>query len=676
MCGIVAYLGSGDALSVLLEGLKRMEYRGYDSAGAAVITTDDKKLQIEKKAGKVINLVNACQGRNFSNNANIGIAHTRWATHGPPSDRNAHPHAAKGDKLAIVHNGIIENYQSLRKKLQSIGHEFKSDTDTEVLAHLIGHVRSLEPELSLAGCVSLALTQVRGAYGIVVIDESNPDYLVGARRGSPLILGVSDTSLVLASDATAVVGMTSKVIYLEDEDLVECRRDVVDGEFKLDFSISSMKLDNLLVSSGEVQRERVESWVTSEDEGGIGGQSRLDNSILRSLTLSNLAVSSKVYREMHTLSMNLETIEKQGYEHFMLKEIMEQPKVLRDCMRGRLSDTGDITLGGLSEVMDKIVNCRRIIICACGTSYHSALVGEYMIESLAKIPVEVEYASEFRYRNPVLFPEDVVIVMSQSGETADTLEAVKMSKQNNCLSIGIVNVVGSSIARETDAGIYLHVGPEIGVASTKAFTGQVMVLTMLAISLGVKSKKLEEFEARDYGLKVRQIPDQIEKVLVQSNLDKIQEMASTYRYAHNFLYLGRGLNFPVALEGALKLKEISYIHAEGYPAAEMKHGPIALIDEMMPVVVIAPRCDSTYEKVKSGIEEVVARNGSIISITNAGNKDLDDISEFVLHIPNASEFLSPMLSVVHLQLLSYYIAKMRGCEIDQPRNLAKSVTVE
>eukprot|EP00515_Schizochytrium_aggregatum_P014774 CAMPEP_0202082492 /NCGR_PEP_ID=MMETSP0964-20121228/19665_1 /ASSEMBLY_ACC=CAM_ASM_000500 /TAXON_ID=4773 /ORGANISM="Schizochytrium aggregatum, Strain ATCC28209" /LENGTH=677 /DNA_ID=CAMNT_0048650135 /DNA_START=49 /DNA_END=2082 /DNA_ORIENTATION=- len=677
MCGIIAYLGSGDTVSVLLEGLQRMEYRGYDSAGMAVVMRESGDLQTEKKVGKVKNLRNACAGRDFSGNADVGIAHTRWATHGQPSDVNAHPHSCSDGSLAIVHNGIIENYQSLKKKLTGLGYTFKSDTDTEVLAALIGHVRSLEPDLSLSAAVSLALTQVRGAYGIAVVEKSSPGLLVGARRGSPLILGVSDTSLVVASDATAVVGLTDKVVYLEEEDIVELRKELVDGQPQYKFHIASMKRDSLLVQgiSTENRPSRVDSIYTSDEETTSG--SRLDNSIRRSLLTSNKAISAKVVREMHELTMNLETIEKGGYDHFMLKEIMEQPKVLRDCMRGRLNkDTGDIKLGGLSQVMDRITAARRIIICACGTSYHSALVGEYLIESLAKIPVEVEYASEFRYRNPVLFPEDVVIVISQSGETADTLEAIRISRQNKCLSLGIVNVVGSSIARETDAGIYLHVGPEIGVASTKAFTGQVMALTMLALQLGRSSGQLNEETARDLGRQLYAIPDKIELMLVEKNLEKVQEMAATYRYAHNFLYLGRGYQFPVALEGALKLKEISYIHAEGYPAAEMKHGPIALIDQMMPVVVIAPKRDSTYEKVKSGIEEVVARKGSVIVITDEGNRDLDTLAEFVLETPVTNEYFSPMLSVIHLQLLSYYIAKMRGCEIDQPRNLAKSVTVE
>jgi len=564
----------------------------------------------------------------------------------------------------------------LKKRLQNLGYKFKSDTDTEVLAKLISHVQSLEPSLSLQEAVSLALTQVRGAYGIAVIDERNPDILVGARKGSPLILGISKDSFVLASDATAVVGITEQVIYLEDEDLVECSRE----NGATNFNIVSMKRDQLIVDGNEEDAEKLVKMQyasTDNEEEGTESSCRLARSIRRNMGRSQLNVSSKVYREMHALTMSVETIEKGGYDHFMLKEIMEQPKVLRDCMRGRVNqDTGEVFLGGMERVMDRILAARRIIICACGTSWHSALVAEYLIESLCKIPVEVEYASEFRYRNPVLFPDDVIIVISQSGETADTLEAIRVAQPVGCLTIGIVNVVGSSIGRATDAGIYLHVGPEIGVASTKAFTGQVMALTMLAIDIASRKGTLCKEEAKQYGKHLLEVPDKIETMLTEKNLKKIEEMASTYRYAHNFLYLGRGYNFPVALEGALKLKEISYIHAEGYPAAEMKHGPIALIDQMMPVVVIAPKRDSTYEKVKSGIEEVVARKGSVIVLTDQGNTDLDHMAEFVLECPNTEEWLSPLVTSIPLQLLSYQIAKMRGCGIDQPRNLAKSVTVE
>ena len=691
MCGIVAYLGSGgDCVETLLEGLKRCEYRGYDSAGLAIIDNKTNKLVVEKKAGKVANLKSAVEARQLAGTCSQGLAHTRWATHGPPSDVNAHPHLSGDGKLAVVHNGIIENYQSLKKKLQGMGYTFKSETDTEALAILIGHVKNLEPQLSLAHAVSLALTQVRGAYGIAVMDERHPGVLVGARRGSPLILGLSHNSLVLASDATAVVGKTSKVVYLEDEDLVECSR--VDGSPDVYvYTITSMKVDRRIVESGlegePVVNRSGRSYSSgstvgaveeqSDSESGSGGGARLNSSILKHFSRVDQAISFKVYRELHELTMNLERIEKGGYDHFMLKEIMEQPKVLRDCMRGRVNpSTGEITLGGLAAVMPRLLGARRIIMCACGTSWHSALVGEYLIENLAKIPVEVEYASEFRYRNPVLFPEDVVIVLSQSGETADTLEAIRIAKAHGCLALGIVNVVGSSIARETGAGIYLHVGPEIGVASTKAFTGQVVALTMLAITLGRKNGSLDAATADKYGRELSRVPDKIDLMLTPEATGKVKEIASAYRYAHNFLYLGRGYNFPVALEGALKLKEISYIHAEGYPAAEMKHGPIALIDQLMPVVVIAPRPDATYEKVKSGIEEVCARRGSVIAITDEGNRELDTKAEYVLEVPATLDFLSPLVNVVPLQLLSYYIAKMRGCAVDQPRNLAKSVTVE
>lgn len=580
---------------------------------------------------------------------------------------------------SVVHNGIIENYQSLKRKLTALGCEFKSETDTEVLAHLISHVKALEPELSLASAVSLALTQVRGAYGIAVVEKGNPDVLVGARKGSPLIVGVSEDSLVLASDATAVVGLTEKVIYLMDEDIVTCTRGK-DGKYG--FQVASMLRASLSVAgvgeppSPPLFRHHSESVDSgTEQDAGIG---KLNRSIARNKDASSAAISEKVLREMHELTLNLETIEKGGYDHFMLKEIMEQPKVLMDCMRGRINQTtGEISFGGLSSVNERLIGARRIIICACGTSWHSALVAEYLIETHAKIPVEVEYASEFRYRNPVLFKDDVVIVISQSGETADTLEAIRIAKREGACVLGVVNVVGSSIARATDAGIYLHVGPEIGVASTKAFTGQVLALTMLSIYLGKTSGNLSEETANAYGLGLLKVPDLIETMFTDEKINTIKEMAATYRYAHNFLYLGRGYNFPVALEGALKLKEISYIHAEGYPAAEMKHGPIALIDQMMPVVVIAPKGDPTYEKVLSGIEEVVARKGAVIVITDSEKTaDLDNLCEYVFSTPRVDDFLYPLIAVVPLQLLSYFIAKQRGCEIDQPRNLAKSVTVE
>jgi len=651
MCGIIAYLGTGEPVAVLLEGLQRMEYRGYDSAGLGVVQKDSGKLTVVKKQGKVQNLKDACAGfNNFEKNCQLGIAHTRWATHGPPSDKNAHPHFASNKKLCVVHNGIIENYQGLRTSLSSEGYRFESDTDTEVLAILIGHIMSLDSSLSLLTSVKLALGQVRGAYGIAVIHEDFPDTLIGARKGSPLIVGVSGESILLASDATAVVGITQQVIYLEDNDVVE-----ITMKEGLAFKV----------------------WNLGEGEGSSSHSFGLNASINREKGAILIKPPMGVVRKLHELTLNLETIEKGGFDHFMLKEIVEQPKVLKDCMRGRLNlETGKVLLMGLSIVADRVKAARRIIICACGTSWHSAQVGEYLLENLARVPVEVEYASEFRYRNPVLFEDDVVIVISQSGETADTLEAIKIAKKHGCLTLGIVNVVGSSIARVTDAGIYLHVGPEIGVASTKAFTGQVLALSMFSIWLGGLRGELSEEDGCRLGKELIAIPDKIEKMLTYEFLDTVKSIAKVFRLANNFLYLGRGYNFPVALEGALKLKEISYIHAEGYPAAEMKHGPIALIDRMMPVVVIAPRNDATYEKVKSGIEEVIARRGSVIAITDADNRDLDHLCEYVLETPVITEEFSPLLTVIPLQLLSYYIAKERGCEIDQPRNLAKSVTVE
>lgn len=654
--------------SILLEGLKRLEYRGYDSAGVALIEEKDGKfsLEVEKHVGKVKNLANAVNSRPFT--STLGIAHTRWATHGEPCDRNSHPHVSNG--LAIVHNGILENYQSLKKRLTIEGYEFSSDTDSEVLAHLIRHIQSLEPNLKLVEAVTLALSQVRGAYGICVVDQKSPHELIGARKGSPLILGVGDGGIILASDATAVVGKAKKVIYLQDEDIVVATRSKSDkGEYEFAFTMKNMKAEM------EELRQRSDSMDSYPTVNSSNQETALDQNIRKSMQTALLAQT--VYRAMHDLTLSLDKIEKAGYEHFMLKEIMEQPRVLRDCMRGRVDpETGIVKLSGITQLLDKFLSARRIIICACGTSWHSALVGEYLIESLVKIPVEVEYASEFRYRNPVLFSEDVVIVISQSGETADTLEAIRIAKENGCTTFGLVNVVGSSIARETDAGVYLHVGPEIGVASTKAFTGQVTSLVMVAIDLAHRKGVLSEPEAAKIGMELLSIPDKIERILSDETIECIRDMAATYRYAPNFLYLGRGFNFPVALEGALKLKEISYIHAEGYPAAEMKHGPIALIDQMMPVVLIAPKNDKTYEKVVSAIEEVTARKGNVICITDEGNDDLDKHCEFTVKIPQTTEELSPLLTCIPLQILSYYVAKMRGCAIDQPRNLAKSVTVE
>lgn len=611
MCGIVGYIGNHEAGDILLTGLQRLEYRGYDSAGIAIINGGT--LQIRKQRGKVRDLASEVGSSPVA--GTIGIGHTRWATHGEPNDTNAHPHSNGSGVFALVHNGIIENYASIRERLVREGYKFQSQTDTEVLVHLIDEVRQATG-LPLEEAVRQALTQVVGTYGIVVISSEDPDVLIAARKGSPLILGVGEGEYFIASDAAPLVEHTRHVVYLNDGEMVIVRR-----------------------SGYEVKT--------------------IDNQVLK--------------KEVHELEWDLEEIEKGGYEHFMLKEIMEQPDALENCMRGRiLLDENCIKLGGLIDVLDRLREAQRIIIAACGTSWHAGLVGEYLIESLARIPVEVEYASEFRYRNPILREGDVVLVISQSGETADTLAAVREAKRQGILVLGICNVVGSTIARETDGGVYLHAGPEIGVASTKAFTAQVLVLTMIALQLA-EGRTISDAEMAEYLRALISVPDKVREVLKLN--DRIQQMALVYRYASNFLYLGRGYNFPVALEGALKLKEISYIHAEGYPAAEMKHGPIALIDRFMPVVFIAMR-DSSYDKVISNIEEVAARQGSVIAITDDGNGELDKMCEYVVNIPKTEEFLSPLLTVVPLQLLSYHIAIMRGCDVDQPRNLAKSVTVE
>ncbi len=611
MCGIVGYIGSQEADDLLLTGLKRLEYRGYDSAGLAIVGEDG--LRVEKREGKVDALRHAIDGQTLG--GTLGVGHTRWATHGPPSDVNAHPHTSSDGSFALVHNGIIENHNAIKKSLKEKGYTFQSDTDTEVLVHLIEEIRQ-ETELPLEEAVRQALTQVVGTYGIAVVSNTDDDLLIAARKGSPLILGIGDGEYFIGSDAAPLVEHTRQVVYLSDGEIVTVRR-----------------------SGYEVK------------------------------TIDNVPLE----KEVHELEWSLGEIEKGGYDHFMLKEIMEQPDALEDAMRGRvLPDENDVMLGGLHTVWDQVASADRIIIAACGTSWHSALVGEYLIESFARIPVEVEYASEFRYRDPILKDGDVVLVISQSGETADTLAAVREARSKGVLCLGICNVVGSTIARETDAGVYLHAGPEIGVASTKAFTAQVAVLSQIALKLA-RGRTLSNAEMASNLQALAEVPDKVREVL-QMN-DEIREMANVYRYASNFLYLGRGYNFPVALEGALKLKEISYIHAEGYPAAEMKHGPIALIDRFMPVVFIAMK-DSTYDKVVSNIEEVVARDGSVIAITDEGNGDLDELCEYVLRIPQTEEFLSPLLTSIPLQLLSYHIAVMRGCHVDQPRNLAKSVTVE
>jgi len=612
MCGIVGYIGHREAQDLLLTGLKRLEYRGYDSAGLAIVDRD--ALRVEKREGKVDDLRGALDGQPMD--GTLGVGHTRWATHGAPSDENAHPHVSTDGAFAVVHNGIIENHSAIKTQLKEKGYTFQSETDTEVLVYLIEEIKR-ETALSLPEAVRQALTQVVGAYGIAVVSREDPDLLLAARKGSPLILGIGEDEYFIGSDAAPLVEHTRQVVYLNDGEMVTVRR------------------------SGYQVR-------TIENE--------------------------PLEKEVHELEWSLSEIEKGGYDHFMLKEIMEQPDAMADAMRGRvLPDDNEIVLGGLHDVWDELVEADRIVIAACGTSWHAGLVGEYLIERFARTPVEVEYASEFRYRDPILRDGDVVLVISQSGETADTLAAVREAQSRGVPCFGICNVVGSTIARETDAGIYLHAGPEIGVASTKAFTAQVTVLSMIALKLA-KGRTLSEAELAKNIEALAAVPGKVREVLETTD-DALRSMAQVYRYASNFLYLGRGYNFPVALEGALKLKEISYIHAEGYPAAEMKHGPIALIDRFMPVVFIAMR-DSTYDKVLSNIEEVAARDGSVIAITDDASEELDELCEYVLEIPETEEFLSPLLTVIPLQLLSYHVAVMRGCHVDQPRNLAKSVTVE
>ena len=610
MCGIVGYIGNQEAQDILIKGLSRLEYRGYDSAGVAVVNG---QLEVRKKQGKIARLQEELSIQGLS--GKLGIGHTRWATHGPPNDVNAHPHVSTDGSFALVHNGIIENYTTLRESLSARGYSFTSQTDTEVLVRLIEDVIK-RTGLSLGKAVRQALSQVHGTYGIALVSAADPDMLIAARKGSPLILGVGDGEYFLGSDAAPIVEYTRKVVYLNDGELVVVRRK--------GFKVFSM-------------------------------------------------LDEKLNKTIHELEWDLEQIEKGGYEHFMLKEIMEQPEALENAMRGRvLEEEPYIQLGGLIDAIDRLRSADRIILCACGTSWHAALVGEYLIESLARIPVEVEYASEFRYRNPILRENDAELVISQSGETADTLAAVREAQRQHIPVFGICNMVGSTIARETEAGVYLHAGPEIGVASTKAFTAQVTVLTQLALRLA-KDHTMDEAALKDMVAELKAIPGKIRQVL--ENDAAVEKIAREFRYASNFLYLGRGPNFPVALEGALKLKEISYIQAEGYPAAEMKHGPIALIDRFMPVVFIAMK-DSTYEKVVSNIEEVVARNGVVIAVTDAENGELDALCEHVIRIPRTHEMLTPLLTVIPLQLLSYHIAVMRGCDVDQPRNLAKSVTVE
>lgn len=612
MCGIVAYIGEKQAYSVILKGLKRLEYRGYDSAGVALL---GKEINLYKKSGKVSNLEDFAKDKDL--NANVGIGHTRWATHGAPNDINAHPHTSGDGRLAIIHNGIIENYDSLKKELIKRGHSFVSETDTEVLIHLIEDICNNE-NVSLEEAVRIALQEVIGAYAIVILDRENPNKLIAARNSSPLVIGIGHGEFFVASDATPIIEYTKNVVYLDDEQIA-------------------------VIEKGE------------------------------EVKIVNIA-NKKITPYIQELELNLEAIEKGGYEHFMLKEIYEQPQTIKASMLGRLNpQNGQVTLGGIEEFESKFMNADRIIFVACGTSWHSALVGEYMIEDLARIPVEVEYASEFRYRNPIISEKDIVIAISQSGETADTLAALELAKEKGATIYGICNVVGSSIARATDAGSYTHAGPEIGVASTKAFTAQITILALMALTLAQKKGSITKTRYQELANQLNDIPNLVEKVL-KSN-DQIKYIADLYKDAHNFLYLGRGYNFPVALEGALKLKEISYIHAEGYPAAEMKHGPIALIDENMPVVAIATS-QGSYHKVVSNIQEVKARNGNIIGIVTEGDQTVREMTEHVIEIPETDEFLDPLISVIPLQLLSYHIAVMRDCNVDQPRNLAKSVTVE
>ncbi len=613
MCGIVGYIGDRKASDVLIKGLKRLEYRGYDSAGVALINGS---LEVRKRKGKVDHLSKLIAKEGLS--GNMGIGHTRWATHGEPNDVNSHPHVSENGKIAVVHNGIIENYSSLKKQLADRGKTFQSQTDTEVIALLLEEIYNSSFEISFEEAIQLTLKQIVGTYGLAIVHTDSPDKIYIARKGSPLLLGIGENEMFIASDASPIVEFTNKVIYLDDGEMATITR------------------DNYKVKT-------------------------IDDVVLT--------------KEVHELAIGLEEIEKAGYPHFMLKEIFEQPRSIADCMRGRVvKETNSIQLGGIEDVMDELVNARRIVIAACGTSWHSGLVGEYLFEELAKLPVEVEYASEFRYRDPLIGRGDVLLVISQSGETADTLAAMREAKKRGALVLGICNVVGSTISRDTDAGVFTHAGPEIGVASTKAFTAQVVVLTMMALAVGKHKGILKDDDMRMYINELLMLPSKVEYILEHAN-EPIKKMASLFTYAPNFLYLGRSYNFPVALEGALKLKEISYIHAEGYPAAEMKHGPIALIDEMMPVVVIAAT-EHTNDKMISNIEEVKARKGRIIAIMNDANSDVKDISDFHISIPTTKDCFSPLLTVIPLQLLSYYIAVNRGCNVDQPRNLAKSVTVE
>lgn len=614
MCGIVGYLGKKDAYPVLIKGLGRLEYRGYDSAGLALLNSDG-GLNVYKTKGKVKDLDTFCKDKNIS--GTVGIAHTRWATHGEPSSVNAHPHYSESKNLAIIHNGIIENYADLKKKLQSKGLTFRSDTDTEVLVQLIEYIQN-KKKLDLLSSVQVALHEVIGAYSIALLDKREPDQIIAACKQSPLVIGVAEDEFFLASDASPIIEYTDKVAYLEDGSIAVMKR----GE--------NLKVVDIL--------------------------------------------NRELFQKIQTVDLNLGQIEKGGYPHFMLKEIFEQPECLTNCMRGRINvEATNVTLSAVIDYKERLLAAKRIIIVACGTSWHAGLIGKQIIESLCRIPVEVEYASEFRYRNPVVTDNDVVIAISQSGETADTLAAVKLAKQHGAFIYGICNAIGSSIPRATDTGSYIHVGPEIGVASTKAFTGQVIVLTMLALALAKEKHTIDEDVYTKIVKGLSNIPEKMEETLKLN--DRISRLSRIFTYARNFLYLGRGYSYPVALEGALKLKEISYIHAEGYPAAEMKHGPIVLIDSDMPVIVIATR-NAMYEKVLSNIQEIKARKGKVIALVSKGDETISKIADEVIELPDTEECLEPLLATIPLQLLAYHIAVCKGKNVDQPRNLAKSVTVE
>lgn len=611
MCGIVGYIGFRDAYPIIIKGLHRLEYRGYDSAGVALL---DDSLRVYKKAGKVSDLENFAKDVDLA--GTIGMGHTRWATHGAPSDRNSHPHSSGDRKLTIIHNGIIENYAAIKETLLSRGHVFMSDTDTEVLIHLIEEIKHVTG-LDLQESVRIALNRVVGAYAIVIMSSDEPDLLIAARKGSPMVIGVGKGEYFVASDATPIVEYTKNVIYLNDNEIAYIHR------------------EDLLIKN-------------------------IDNTIQTPY--------------VQELDLKLEMLEKGGYDHFMLKEIYEQPRSIRDCMRGRIyPQKGKVQLGGIKEYTEKLKNVDRIIIVACGTSWHAGLVGEYLIEEFARVPVEVEYASEFRYRNPIITEKDLVIAISQSGETADTMAAIELAKEKGATIFGICNVVGASIPRITHAGVYTHAGPEIGVASTKAFTAQVTVLTLIAFYIAQQRGAITESKLIEYLTELDEIPELVERTLKVN--DRVKEIAERFKDSPNCIFLGRGSSFPVALEGALKLKEISYIHAEGYPAAEMKHGPIALIDDAMPVVFIATK-NASYEKVVSNIQEVKARKGHVIAIVSEGDVDVKEMAEYVIEIPQTNDAFVPLLATIPLQLLAYHIAVMRNCNVDQPRNLAKSVTVE